>query len=57
MLLIGALKEAWVGNTVNVADAGYLNNIGDAELGAVWADPDFNPKRRNPAVIAGPSPR
>ncbi len=32
-----------VGNTVNVADASYLNNIGDAELRATWADPDFNP--------------
>jgi hypothetical protein len=35
-----------VGNTVNVADASYLNTIGDAELRAVWTDPDFNPKRR-----------
>jgi hypothetical protein len=35
-----------VGNTVNVADASYLNNIGDAELRAVWTDPDFNPKHR-----------
>ena len=25
------------------ADASYLNNIGDAELRAVWADPEFNP--------------
>jgi hypothetical protein len=33
-----------VGNTVDVADASYLNNIGDAELRAVWTDPDFNPK-------------
>jgi len=32
-----------VGNTVDVADASYLNNIGDAELRAVWTDPDFNP--------------
>jgi hypothetical protein len=35
-----------VGNTVNVADASYLNNIGDAELRAVWTDPDFNPDHR-----------
>jgi hypothetical protein len=35
-----------VGNTVNVADASYLNNIGDAELRAVWTDPDFNAKHR-----------
>jgi len=35
-----------VGNTVDEADASYLNNIGDAELRAVWTDPDFNPKHR-----------
>ena len=32
-----------VGDTVDVADASYLNNIGDAELRTVWTDPDFNP--------------
>jgi hypothetical protein len=32
-----------VGNTVDEANATYLNNIGDAELRAVWIDPDFNP--------------
>ena len=37
-----------VGNTVDVADASYLNTIGDAELRAVWTDPDFNPE--HPAV-------
>jgi len=37
-----------VGNTVDEANAFYLNNIGDAELRAVWSDPDFNPK--HPAV-------
>jgi len=37
-----------VGNTVNEADASYLNNIGDAELRATWTDPDFNPA--HPAV-------
>ena len=31
-----------VGNTVNVPDASYTNTIGDAELAAVWEDPDFN---------------
>ena len=35
-----------VGNTVDEADASYLNNIGDAELRAVWTDPDFDPKIR-----------
>ena len=33
-----------VGNTVDEANASFLNNIGDAELRAVWTDPDFNPK-------------
>lgn len=33
-----------VGNTVDEKNASYLNNIGDAELRAVWTDPDFNPK-------------
>ena len=32
-----------VGDTVDIANASYLNNIGDAELRAVWTDPDFNP--------------
>jgi len=41
----GRCKTA-VGNTVDVADASYLNNIGDAELRAVWTDPDFDPKHR-----------
>ncbi|MFV2056061.1 MAG: DUF3604 domain-containing protein, partial [Thiohalomonadales bacterium] len=31
-----------VGNTVDIANATYLNNIGDAELRAVWTDPDFD---------------
>ena len=35
-----------VGNTVDEENATYLNNIGDAELRAVWTDPDFNPKHR-----------
>jgi len=35
-----------VGDTVDVADASYLNTIGDAELRAVWIDPDFNPEHR-----------
>ncbi len=32
-----------VGDTVSVDDASYLNNIGQAELRAVWRDPDFDP--------------
>ncbi|MBT8120054.1 MAG: DUF3604 domain-containing protein [Gammaproteobacteria bacterium] len=35
-----------VGNTVDEKNATYLNNIGDAELRAVWADPDFDAKHR-----------
>jgi Protein of unknown function (DUF3604) len=35
-----------VGNTVDEANASYLNNIGDAELRAVWTDPDFDPKHQ-----------
>ena len=33
-----------VGDTVDEADASYLNTIGDAELRAVWTDPDFDPE-------------
>jgi hypothetical protein len=40
--------ETQVGNTVDEKNATYLNNIGDAELRAVWTDPDFEPKQ--PAV-------
>jgi hypothetical protein len=32
-----------IGSTVDEANASYLNNIGDAELRAVWTDPDFDP--------------
>ncbi|MEM1452255.1 MAG: DUF3604 domain-containing protein [Planctomycetota bacterium] len=32
-----------VGDTVDVPNATYLNTIGDAELRAVWEDPDFDP--------------
>jgi len=35
-----------VGNTVNETEATYLNNIGDAELRAVWTDPDFDASLR-----------
>jgi hypothetical protein len=40
--------KAPVGDTVNTDDASYLNSIGDAELRAIWTDPDFNPS--HPAV-------
>jgi hypothetical protein len=35
-----------VGDTVDVANASYLNTIGDAELRATWTDPDFDPEVR-----------
>jgi hypothetical protein len=43
---IDADGRCWtpVGDTVDVENATYLNNIGDAELRAVWTDPDFDPK-------------
>jgi hypothetical protein len=32
-----------VGNTVDPATASYTNDIGDPQLTAVWADPEFDP--------------
>ncbi|WP_353476791.1 DUF3604 domain-containing protein (plasmid) [Salipiger sp. H15] len=32
-----------VGNTVDVAEASYTNDIGAADLMAAWTDPDFDP--------------
>ncbi len=37
-----------VGNTVDVSEATYTNDIGHAELRATWTDPDFDPN--HPAV-------
>ena len=33
-----------VGSTVNMNDATYTNDIGEAFLSTMWMDPDFNPK-------------
>jgi len=33
-----------VGNTVNIKEASYTNDIGDSQLRAVWTDPDFKPE-------------
>jgi hypothetical protein len=35
-----------VGNTVDLATGRYTNDIGDAQLSAVWEDPDFDPEVR-----------
>jgi hypothetical protein len=35
-----------VGNTVDLVTGRYTNEIGDAQLSAVWEDPDFNPEIR-----------
>jgi len=32
-----------VGNTVDVKNATYTNDIGDTQLSVVWTDPDFDP--------------
>jgi hypothetical protein len=49
-----------VGNTVDVSNGTYSNSIGDAQLSAVWADPDFDKKQRAfyyARVIQIPTPR
>ena len=48
------------GNTVDVASATWTNTIGDPELIAVWADPDFDPDQRAfyyARVLEIPTPR
>jgi hypothetical protein len=36
--------EGPIGNTVDVENATFLNNIGDAQLRVTWTDPDFDPQ-------------
>ena len=49
-----------VGNTVNVKRATYKDDMGDAQLAAVWTDPDFDPAQRAAyyvRVLKIPTPR
>jgi hypothetical protein len=49
-----------VGNTVDVKTATYKNDIGAAELTALWTDPEFDPKARAVyyvRVLEIPTPR
>ncbi|MDW3222522.1 MAG: DUF3604 domain-containing protein [Paracoccaceae bacterium] len=49
-----------VGNTVDLSIPSWTNDIGRAELGTVWADPDFDPNEHAfyyARVIEIPTPR
>jgi hypothetical protein len=49
-----------VGNTVDVANATWVNSIGDPELIGVWTDPDFDPAEKAfyyVRVLEIPTPR
>ena len=53
-------KASSIGSTVDVKNASYTNTIGDAQLAAVWTDPNFDSKQRAfyyVRVIEIPTPR
>jgi hypothetical protein len=53
-------KVPAVGNTVDAKTASWTNTIGSSELGAVWSDPDFDPKQKAfyyARVLEIPTPR
>jgi len=53
-------KVPAVGNTVDAKTASWTNTIGASELGAVWSDPDFDPKQKAfyyARVLEIPTPR
>jgi hypothetical protein len=49
-----------VGNSVNIKECTYTNDIGDSQLSAVWTDPDFDPSQHAVyyvRVLEIPTPR
>ncbi|MBY0399280.1 DUF3604 domain-containing protein [Myxococcota bacterium] len=51
---------AKTGSTIDYAHATYTNTVGEAELGVVWEDPDFDPKEQAfyyARIVEIPTPR